>query len=244
MIIEPAIYPVIQELQNREEQMLSLREGGVLLMNKPLEWTSFDIVKYVRSRVRVKKVGHAGTLDPLASGPLILCLGKATKTMQQYQQMEKEYRAVIRLGASTASYDRGTPIESEGDISHISLDDVEKILKTDFMGEIEQVPPLYSALKVKGERLYKKARRGEKIELSPRNVTVYSVEITGFERPDLHVTIRCGKGTYIRSIAHDLGEKLGCKGHLFALERSAIGPYSVKDAWTPEQFTSYWDQDA
>lgn len=232
-------FPLLTPDRLVSEWPVPLDSGAIMLMNKPEGWSSFDAVKFVRSRLRVKKVGHAGTLDPLATGLLICCIGKATKSISQFQEMEKEYRAVIRLGATTDSYDRGTPIIPGGDVGQIGVSDVEKILQEHFSGEIVQIPPIYSAIKVGGERLYKKARRGETAELPPRHVTIYDAEITAFASPDVSMTIRCSKGTYIRSIAHDLGTLLGCGAYLKALERTKIGPYSVTNAWSPDQLKDW-----
>ena len=227
--------PIIKPSDPISSWPTPLSSGAVMLMNKPEGWSSFDVVKFVRSRLRVKKVGHAGTLDPLATGLLICCLGKATKTISHIQEMEKEYKAVIRLGATTESFDRGTPLQQGGGYGHVTHEGVSEILENHFMGDIVQTPPIYSAIKVGGERLYKKARRGEQVDLPPRNVTIYSIELTSFQLPDLFLKIRCGKGTYIRSIAHELGMILGCGAHLYALERTKTGIYSVTEAWSPEQ---------
>ena len=209
--------------------------GQMLLMDKPLGWTSFDLVKKVKNIIRTKynlkkiKVGHAGTLDPLATGLLIICTGKFTKQISAIQAQEKVYTGEITLGSTTPSYDLETEIDSRHEISHIT----EKlILETTllFIGEIDQKPPIFSALKRGGERLYKKARRGEKIEIQSRKVNVYSFRIIEIEMPKISFEIICSKGTYIRSIAHDFGAKLGSGAHLSKLSRAAIGNYNLHDA--------------
>lgn len=210
--------------------------GSVILMDKPLNWSSFDVVKYVRSRIPTRKVGHAGTLDPLADGLLILCSGKATKAISQIQEMEKEYRALIRFGSSTPSFDRGTEPDHHAGFDHVSEEKIRKLVDEEFTGEIDQVPPIYSALKSNGKRLYEIARKGESVEIQPRKVMILEINIEHIELPDLTLTIRCGKGTYIRSLAHDLGIRLGSRAHLAALRRTKTGSFSVLNAVTPEQF--------
>ena len=210
--------------------------GAVILIDKPLEWSSFHAVKYVRNRIPPKKVGHAGTLDPLATGLLVLCSGRATKSISQIQEQEKTYVATIQFGSSTPSFDAATEADHIADWRHIQLDEVEKVLDQHFMGVISQVPPIYSAIKVKGERLYKLARRGEDVEIKPRNVHIHEHEIIEFKPPCLTLKVTCGKGTYIRSLAHDLGLILKSRAHLSGLRRTAIGTYDVRLAFTPEEF--------
>ena len=210
-------------------------EGDVLLLDKPEGWTSFDVVKKVRGTLRVKKVGHAGTLDPMATGLLILCTGRMTKQIDRYQAQEKEYVGTLRLGQTTPSYDRMTPVDRERDATHLTLADVRAALPA-FTGAIAQVPPLYSALKVGGERLYKKARRGETVVVQPRAVTVTVFEVTAFAPPQVQFRVVCSKGTYVRSLAHDLGEVLGVGAHLTALRRTRIGNFTVEEALTVAQF--------
>ncbi len=205
-------------------------ESAVLAIDKPKGWTSFGVVKKVRWLTRVKKVGHAGTLDPMATGLLICLVGKATKKMEAFMHMPKQYEGVIRLGEKTPSYDAETEVSERNPTDHLTDEDIIEASKA-FLGEIDQLPPMYSALRVNGERLYKKARRGEVVERKVRRVTVTDFELDPGDRRDVSFKISCSKGTYIRSIAHDLGEKLGVGGHLIALRRTAIGEISVDNAW-------------
>lgn len=212
------------------------KSGAVILVDKPLDWSSFDVVKYVRIRVPAKKAGHAGTLDPLATGLLILCTGKATRTISEIQALKKTYRAKIKFGESTPTYDSETEPDETAEWEHISEEQVQKVIKEKFTGTIFQTPPAYSAIKVKGERLYKKARKGEKVELPTRQISIHSIEIEDFSMPEISVKVHCGKGTYIRSLAHDLGIALGSRAHLNWLRRTETGHFSVENALTPEQF--------
>lgn len=213
--------------------------GAVVVMNKPLEWSSFHLVKFIRYRVPPKKVGHAGTLDPLATGVLVVCTGKATKSIEQVQQLPKEYVAKITFGASTPSYDAALEPDETAPWEHITEEKIEEVLKRDFSGEIMQKPPIYSAIKMKGERLYKKARRGEKVEIIPRPVQIYQTELLSVDLPEITLRIECGKGTYIRSIAHDLGLALGSRAYMSGLERTAIGSFNVESALTAEEFNQF-----
>ncbi|MDX5480202.1 MAG: tRNA pseudouridine(55) synthase TruB [Hymenobacteraceae bacterium] len=207
--------------------------GEILLVNKPLDWTSFDVVKKVRNIIRIKKIGHAGTLDPLASGLLILCTGKFTKRIDEIQAQEKEYTGSIRLGEITPSYDRETEVTETRDISHLTPEDIREAAQS-FVGTIEQVPPLYSAVMVDGKRAYDLARKGKTAELKARTITIKAFEITSMEGPEVYFKVICTKGTYIRSLAHDLGQKLGCGAHLSSLVRTRIGEYKLEDALTIE----------
>lgn len=211
-------------------------EGAIILMDKPMGWSSFDLVKFIRNRIPPKKVGHAGTLDPMATGLLILCSGKATKSISQIQSMEKRYVTTIRFGASTPSFDAATEIDETAEWNHINRSMIEDRLQSEFIGTISQVPPIYSAIQVKGERLYKIARRGGSVEIKPRDVTIYEINILEVALPEIVLDIRCGKGTYIRSLAHDLGISLGSRAHLTQLRRSETGGFHIKDAFTPELF--------
>lgn len=211
-------------------------EGQTLLFNKPKNWSSFDVVKKIRNIIRIKKVGHAGTLDPLATGLLILCTGKHTKRIESLQGMEKEYLVEYKLGATTPSYDAELPEENIQDASHITQVDIENSMQA-FRGEIEQVPPIYSAVKIKGKRAYKAARAGEKIELKPRKIHIYEYELLSYESPEkVKARIVCSKGTYIRSIVHDIGQLLKVGAYMTELERTRIGGFKVEDAWTIEEF--------
>lgn len=216
-------------------------DGQILLINKPLGWTSFDVVKKIKNLIRTRynlkkiKVGHAGTLDPLASGLLIVCTGKFTKRVSEIQGQEKIYTGDITLGGTTPSYDLETEVDKEYKINHID----EALIKDTtavFMGEIDQKPPIFSALKRGGERLYEKARRGEKIEIESRKVNVHSFDITAIDMPKISFEIKCSKGTYIRSIAHDFGAELDSGAHLSKLCRTAIGDYQLKNALDIDTF--------
>ncbi len=209
--------------------------GAIILMNKPREWTSFDVVKYTRGRLREKKVGHAGTLDPMATGLLVLCSGKATKSISQIQEMPKTYIGEITFGGSTPSYDADSEVDISAAFDHITEEMIREKLESEFSGEIMQVPPIYSALKVGGRKSYELARRGKEVELQARPVTIHGFEIISYGAPKLRVSINCSKGTYIRSIAHDLGIALGSRAHLSALERTKIGEYSSENAITPQE---------
>ncbi len=205
---------------------------AVLPIDKEKGWTSFDVVKKLRRILQVRKIGHAGTLDPMATGLLICLVGRlATRQMERYMQLTKEYTGTIRLGETTPSYDAETAVSRRVPANDVTDRQIVEAAGT-FVGEIEQVPPMYSALKVGGERLYKKARRGEEVERKRRRVTIYSFDISSISGPDVSFIISCSKGTYIRSIAHDLGNLLGVGGHLTGLRRTAIGPFLVRDAWT------------
>lgn len=212
------------------------KSGSAILMDKPIEWSSFDIVRYVRNRIPARKVGHAGTLDPLATGLLILCTGKATRTISQIQVLPKTYEASIRFGASTPSYDSETKPDKYEEWKHINEEDIHRVIREKFIGTIIQRPPAYSAIKVKGERLYKKARKGEEVELPPRQIEIHSIDVIKISFPEITVNVHCGKGTYIRSLAHDLGIELNSRAHLTSLRRTDIGSFSVDKALTPEQF--------
>ncbi|MCH7414516.1 tRNA pseudouridine(55) synthase TruB [Belliella sp. R4-6] len=203
--------------------------GEVFLIDKPLEWTSFDVVKKVRNALRIKKVGHAGTLDPLATGLLIVCAGKKTKSIDIYMGQEKEYTGTFVLGKTTESFDREKEIIEVADPSHISK---EMLLAAvaELTGDILQVPPMHSAIKVDGKRVYESARKGIEVKMEPRPVTVSEFEITRFELPEIDFKIVCSKGTYIRSLARDLGEKLEVGAYMSALKRTRIGEFKLENA--------------
>lgn len=210
--------------------------GEVILIDKPLQWTSFDVVAKLRGVCKVKKIGHAGTLDPLATGLLILCTGKKTKTIDSYQGLGKIYQATFTFGATTPTYDAEFPPESPKPFEQLTQALVEQAINTNFLGSIQQVPPIYSAVKIKGETAYKLARRGKEVVLEPRTIHIERFEITHFDLPHIQVEIACSKGTYIRSLAHDLGQLLGTGAYLSALRRTAIGEFSVEEADTLEVF--------
>lgn len=217
------------------------KAGQVLLFDKPLDWTSFQLVNKVRWLIRKNfkikkiKVGHAGTLDPLASGLLIICTGKATKTIDLIQGQEKEYTGSITLGATTPSYDLETEVDATYPTDHLSEEKIREATNA-FLGDIQQYPPVFSALKKDGKRLYEYARSGEDVKISARNVQISEFEITGIEMPKVHFRVVCSKGTYIRSLAHDFGKELGTGGHLSALRRTRIGEHSVKEAHDLDSF--------
>nr|XP_043616679.1 uncharacterized protein LOC122588596 isoform X2 [Erigeron canadensis] len=206
--------------------------GAVLLVNKPKGWTSFTVCGKLRRLVNVKKVGHAGTLDPMATGLLIVCIGKATKLVDRFQGMVKGYSGVLRLGEATSTLDADSPVIQREQWEHIK-DDVIKKTAASFCGEIWQVPPMFSAIKVGGERLYEKARRGESIELSPRRISIFQfdVERSLEDRQNVIFRVTCSKGTYIRSLCADFAKALNSCAHMTALRRDSIGEYSVDDAW-------------
>lgn len=210
-------------------------EGKVLLINKPLRWTSFDAVRKIRNLIRIKKVGHAGTLDPLATGLLIICTGKFTKKINEYMSQEKEYTGTFTLGATTPTYD----LESEPDNFKPTGSVTEELLKsttTQFTGEIMQVPPAHSAIKVDGKRVYELARKGKEVKLEPRKITIKEFEITKVEMPIVHFKVVCSTGTYIRSLANDFGAALGCGAYLSSLCRTRIGSFLLDDAMSIEGF--------
>lgn len=221
--------------------------GQVILLNKPLGWTSFDLVKKIRYslihkyRIKKIKVGHAGTLDPLASGLMILCTGKATKKLEEFQGHDKEYLADIRLGSTTPSFDLETQVDHKYELDHI---DKAKILSAfeQFLGEQMQEPPLFSAKKLKGVRAYDHARKGEKIILKSRPVVFHKLELTRWQSPDLQVRVSCSKGTYIRAFARDLGKALDSGGHLIGLIRTRIGDIHLEEAMELEDFNKVLDQ--
>jgi tRNA pseudouridine55 synthase len=215
--------------------------GEILLFDKGLNWTSFDVVNKVRYELCQKlgikklKVGHAGTLDPLATGVIVLCTGKATKKIESIQATEKEYVATLKIGATTPSFDLETEEDSTRDYAHVNQALVNKVLQ-DFIGEIDQVPPVFSAVKVKGKRAFDYARNGEEVKLQPKKIVIHKIEIEEFELPFLKLRVTCGKGTYIRALARDIGEALQCGAYLTALERTRVGEYKLSDAFKVEYF--------
>ena len=209
-------------------------DDRVLLINKPFRWTSFDVVKKVRGILQIKKIGHAGTLDPLATGLLILCTGKMTKRIDEFQGQEKEYTGKIVLGQTTPSYDLETQPTIAKDISGLTSESIKEATKK-FRGLISQIPPIHSAIKVDGKRAYKLARSGQDPKLKAREVTISSFEITSINLPEIEFRIVCSKGTYIRSLAHDLGQALGVGGYLSELCRTRIGDFLLADALTMDQ---------
>lgn len=223
-------------------------EGLVLNINKPLEWTSFDVVNKVRSRLsrhmgkKRIKVGHAGTLDPLADGVLVLCLGKATKRIEEIQGAEKEYLTDIFLGATRPSFDLETEIDERFPTDHITESLITEVLPQ-FIGKIQQIPPVFSAVKVKGKRAYELARRGEELVLAAKNIEIKHIEILKFELPLLTLKITCGKGTYIRALARDLGKALDSGAYLERLTRTRVGDFAIEHAATIDEFECFLEND-
>jgi tRNA pseudouridine55 synthase len=213
--------------------------GAVIPVDKPFGWTSFDVVKYIRNRVPVKKVGHAGTLDPLATGLLILCCGKATKSISQFQDLSKTYIAEITFGASTPSFDSDSEISDRAEWTHIDQSALLTTIKKQFIGEFDQTPPVYSALWKDGVRMYKLARKGIEVKPDPRRVIVHDIELLEFDLPKITLKIKCGKGFYVRSLANDLAIQLDSLGYLSALRRTGIGHFSVQTAWQVENFNKW-----
>ena len=216
-------------------------EGQLILIDKPLKWSSFQAVNAIKWAIRKRyqlkkiKVGHAGTLDPLASGLLLICVGKFTKRIHEFQGMPKVYEGTITLGSSTPSYDLETEIDTLYPTEHITEELIHKA-RTSFLGKIAQKPPVFSALKKDGKRLYEYAREGKELELKARSVEIFAFEILQINMPDIHFRIQCSKGTYIRSIAHDFGKALKSGGYLSSLRRTKIGEYNVDNAVTPANF--------
>jgi tRNA pseudouridine55 synthase len=216
-----------------------LLEGQVFLLDKPLEWTSFQVIAKLRWIFKIKKIGHAGTLDPLATGLLIVCTGKFTKKINEYMGMEKEYTGTITLGATTPTYDLESEPTGFLPFQHLTAADLQQATLP-FTGPILQVPPAHSAIKVNGQRVYELARRGEEVVLKPRAVTISSFEITGINLPEVHFKVVCSTGTYIRSLANDFGAALGCGGYLSKLCRTRIGNFLLADALSPQTIEQQW----
>lgn len=215
--------------------------GEILLFNKELKWTSFDVVNRVRyvlckkMGIKKMKVGHAGTLDPLATGLVILCTGKATKKIEELQLGEKEYVATLKIGATTPSFDLETEEDNKANYSHVTKELLQKALQK-FTGEIEQVPPVFSAVKIKGRRAFDYARKGEDVELRAKKIVIREIKIESFHLPEIKLKITCGKGTYIRALARDIGKELKCGAYLTALQRTRIGNYKLNDAFKVDFF--------
>lgn len=214
--------------------------GQTILIDKPLDITSFDVIYRLRRVIHLKKIGHAGTLDPKATGLLIICTGKSTKKIDSYMGLPKEYTGTFILGEQTPSMDTETDVHIKLESSHISFDDILKAVG-ELTGEIDQLPPMYSAVSKNGTRLYSLARKGETIEREPRRVFVDEFEISSYQHPVVNFRVVCSKGTYIRVLAHDLGEKLGCGAYLSSLRRTAIGEYRVEDAVSIESFKEIYN---
>ena len=218
-----------------KNELNSFEEGKVLLINKSLYWTSFDAVRKIRNLIKVKKVGHAGTLDPLATGLLIICTGKFTKKINEYMAREKEYTGSFTLGAVTPTYDlESEPVQVKS-VESISSEQIFNATQK-FTGEILQTPPAHSAIKVEGKRVYELARKGQEVKLEPRKITIKEFEITGIDLPVVQFRVVCSTGTYIRSLANDFGQVLGCGAYLSGLCRTRIGEFLLSDAMTVDEF--------
>ncbi len=218
-----------------------MTSDGILNVNKPAGWTSFDVVAFVRRQSGVRRVGHAGTLDPAAEGVLLVCLGYATRIVEYLLDARKSYRARIRLGITTDTYDADGAVVKTADASSVKREDVERALES-FCGVIRQKPPMYSALKREGTALYKHARAGRKVDLESREVQVYRLELIELALPSLTLEVDCGRGFYVRSLAHDLGERLGCGAHLEDLTRLAVGPFRAEEAVDMDSLRKAFDE--
>ena len=223
------------------EALQSFAEGRVLLINKPLQWTSFDAVRKIRNLIRIKKVGHAGTLDPLATGLLIICTGKFTKQINNYMAQEKEYTGSFTLGATTPTYDLESEPVNQKSIEGISNEKLIEATKK-FIGTIDQVPPAHSAIKIDGKRVYELARQGKEVKIEPRKITIKEFELTNIELPVVHFRVVCTTGTYIRSLANDFGQELECGAYLSSLCRTRIGEFNLSAAQSLETFEAMVNQ--
>lgn len=226
---------------DRSIEEFDFQKGEILLFDKELDWTSFDLVRKLRNflcretGIKKLKVGHAGTLDPKATGLMIICTGKETKNIDLLQAKEKEYVAVIKLGATTPSFDLETAENETFSTDHLSTELIQNTLEN-FMGEIDQVPPLFSAVKIEGKRAYEHARKGNEIVLQPKKITIFELELLNFSKDEIVLRIVCSKGTYIRALARDLGIALNCGAYLVGLSRTRIGEMKLEDAWNLDNF--------
>ncbi|MFM9910854.1 MAG: tRNA pseudouridine(55) synthase TruB [Chitinophagaceae bacterium] len=221
-----------------EQTPNSFEQGQVLLLNKPLHWTSFDVVREVRNLLKVKKVGHAGTLDPLATGLLILCTGKFTKRINEFMTQEKEYTGTITLGAVTATYDLESEPTAIKKVDQVTEQQIIEASKK-FIGKIMQVPPSFSAIKKDGKRMYDLARKGIEVVIEPRPITIKEFDISSIEMPIVSFRVVCTTGTYIRSLANDIGKELGCGGHLSSLCRTRIGAFTLEQSYTMDSLRAH-----
>jgi len=226
---------------------MNFKEGEVLYFDKPLKWTSFAVVNKIRYHICRKlgvkklKVGHAGTLDPLATGVMIICTGKATKRIEEFQYHTKEYVATLQLGATTPSYDLEKEIDATYPTEHITRELVEETLKR-FIGSIEQIPPAFSACKIDGERAYDLARKGEEVNLKPKTLVIDEIELLECNLPEIKIRVVCSKGTYIRALARDIGEALNSGAHLIGLVRTRVGKVKLEDCMQVEDFPEWLDR--
>lgn len=220
---------------------MDLLEGEILYFNKPLHWTSFDLVNKVRTMVKHSlglkkiKIGHAGTLDPLATGVMTVCTGRATKKIEELQYHTKEYVATIKLGATTPSFDLETEVDAQYPTEHISRELLEEVLKQ-FLGEIHQIPPTYSAVKINGKRAYEYAREGKEVEIKSKILVIDEIELLECEMPVIKIRVVCSKGTYIRALARDIGQSLNSGAHLIGLERTRVGEITLNDCISIDTF--------
>lgn len=222
----------IYSITNPPDPGADFSEGAAFLVNKPKRWSSFSVVKFLRKCLNLRKIGHAGTLDPMATGLLILCCGKGTRTVSAFQEAPKEYVAEVIFGSATPSLDAETVPDKRAPFHHLTRKAIQQVLGDRLSGQIIQVPPMYSALKHKGDPLYKLARKGKEVKRKPRQVIIYESAILECNLPRLELAIKCSKGTYIRTLADDLASELGTAGHLSSLERTAIGQYTTDDAFS------------
>lgn len=236
-------FPVIGKASAPAPDAVDFAAGAVFLIDKPKGWSSFRPVGLLRKLVQVKKVGHAGTLDPMATGLLVLCVGKATKSIHLLQEGQKTYLATVQFGASTPSYDAETPPDAHSDFSHLTAGRIREVLENHFSGKIEQIAPMYSAVKHKGRRLYELAREGKQVERKTRIAEIFEHQLHSYDAESgrAKLEISCGKGTYIRSIAHDLGRLLGTHAHLSGLRRTRSGLHSAAQAFTVHELVSYFN---
>ena len=231
-----------------QKLVLDLAEGQVFRFNKPLHWSSFNLVSKVRTMIRYAsglkkiKIGHAGTLDPLATGVLIVCTGKKTKEIDNFQYQTKEYVAELALGATTPSFDLETEVDATYPTEHITRELVEETLKK-FLGEIQQVPPAFSAVKINGKRAYEYARKGQEVEIKPKTLVIDEIELMEYSQSAIKIRVVCSKGTYIRGLARDIGEALKSGAHLTSLVRTRIGETKLEDCLTTAHFQSLLDND-
>lgn len=221
--------------------IFSIEDGWIFLIDKPKHWTSFDVVKKIRNRMRIKKVGHAGTLDPLATGLVIVCAGKATKQIDQFMASEKEYTGTFFLGATTPSYDLETEPDASFPIDHITGEMIYQQAR-EMIGEQHQIPPIFSALKVNGKKMYDLARKGKEVEVTPRPITISQFEITRIALPEVDFRVTVSKGTYIRSLAFDFGKALNTGAYLAELRRTRSGEFVNENALTIEQWLEAWEK--
>ncbi len=226
----------LQQSIPERPSLLDFEKGQIININKPEGWSSFDVVRKIRYHIHVKKIGHAGTLDPFASGVLLICTGKATKRVQELMNYDKEYWAHIELGKTTDTYDITGKVQKQNSPPHVIIDEIKEICYR-FKGEIYQIPPMFSAIKINGKRLYKLARKGLTVKRNPRKVKIFEIEVLDFENPYITLKVICSKGTYIRALANDIGEMVGCGAYLKSLIRTRIGPYDIESASSISDFT-------